>query len=903
MNNNHVNYSFSRQLGRGAFSLMLMAGLSACSDDDVSPLPEVISNTAPLITSNGGGASATLSIKENQLQVTQVEASDSDVSNTGFSYSISGGSDKDMFSITADGALSFVTAPDFEAPTDSDKDNSYELEVTVSDSAGGSVSQLITVTVTDVNDTAPVLTSDGGGLEAKISLPENQVQVTRVSASDSDVSNTGFTYSLSDGLDKAAFSIAADGTLSFVAAPNFEAPTDSNKDNNYELQVTVSDSVGASVSQSITVTVTDVNESPVITSNGGGASANISLDENLEQVTIILASDVDVGNTGFTYSISGGADSAAFSINELGELSFTAAPTWEAAADSDGDNNYVVEVTVTDSSGASVMQVITVTIVNVTLQGYFSYGPVEGLAYSTATESGVTDADGMYLYREGETISFSIGDTQLGEVVAAKADMTPLDLVEGATLPTNNIELLALFNRSNKSGMAAFSKVHNIVALLQALDVDNNLDNGIEIDAGIAQLLDGKQLDLDKELTDFREDKEVRYLLYKAFNAGFLNRAFMKYDGLALDHLYEQLGLVTDFRLRTLVEADNDADGSAETVRRYDYNSFGRQITDEEDTGNDGTTDYIRTVTYDSDGSALENRQQSGTNVNIWTYNYDSNGNRVKEVSEYGNNVSVTSTIYDDLGNQVTELRDYDNDGQYDARQDYGYDDRGNRILYEYDRENDGVIDESHAWEYENGSRMTAGRTDLDGDGVWDREFTQAYDQNGYPLLAEVDENGDGAIEFRIQFNHDAEGKILSERFESLVDDTQSNHRIYTYDDYGNRLTEAQFHYDDSLAFKRTWTYDESHNLIFDHYDSDGDGTVDNIYSYSFDENGNQLTFANDTDADGVPEFVATREYSVEGYVTHYKVDNDGDGAPNRIQTYSYSEGVYSIGAMLNAFF
>src|SRR5262249_17304949 len=66
------------------------------------------------------------------------------------SYAIVGGADFAKFQIDpATGLLSFVTAPDFEAPADANGDNKYVVAVRVSD---GTLfdKQIITVTVADV---------------------------------------------------------------------------------------------------------------------------------------------------------------------------------------------------------------------------------------------------------------------------------------------------------------------------------------------------------------------------------------------------------------------------------------------------------------------------------------------------------------------------------------------------------------------------------------------------------------------------------------------------------------------------------------------------------------------------------------------------------------------------------
>ncbi len=83
---------------------------------------------APVITSNGGGENATVLVAENTSAVTGVAATD--VDGSAIVYSILGGDDAAQFQINSlTGALSFVAAPNFEAPTDADHNNSYVVQV------------------------------------------------------------------------------------------------------------------------------------------------------------------------------------------------------------------------------------------------------------------------------------------------------------------------------------------------------------------------------------------------------------------------------------------------------------------------------------------------------------------------------------------------------------------------------------------------------------------------------------------------------------------------------------------------------------------------------------------------------------------------------------------------------
>src|SRR5207247_4178497 len=76
------------------------------------------------------------------------------------------------------------------------------------------------------------------------------------------------TFSISGGADAAKFTInSTTGALSFVTAPNFEAPSEANADNVYLVTVRATDTGGLFDEQALSVTVTNVNEAPVITSN------------------------------------------------------------------------------------------------------------------------------------------------------------------------------------------------------------------------------------------------------------------------------------------------------------------------------------------------------------------------------------------------------------------------------------------------------------------------------------------------------------------------------------------------------------------------------------------------------------------------------------------------------------
>ena len=116
-------------------------------------------STPPTITSDGGGATASVNVAENTSAVTTVTVAITGT--TPITYSLNGGADALKFTInSSSGALSFVTAPDFENPTDSGANNIYDVIARATNSAGFD-DQAIAVTVTDVADTPDLTTVIG----------------------------------------------------------------------------------------------------------------------------------------------------------------------------------------------------------------------------------------------------------------------------------------------------------------------------------------------------------------------------------------------------------------------------------------------------------------------------------------------------------------------------------------------------------------------------------------------------------------------------------------------------------------------------------------------------------------------------------------------------------------------
>jgi Ca2+-binding RTX toxin-like protein len=109
-------------------------------------------NVDPVLTSFGGATTGSLSIAENGTALTTITATDANtIWGDSIKYSIQAGGDGGNFTIDATtGVLKFITAPDYEAPTDANRDNIYAVTVVATDARGAIDTQTLSIGVTDV---------------------------------------------------------------------------------------------------------------------------------------------------------------------------------------------------------------------------------------------------------------------------------------------------------------------------------------------------------------------------------------------------------------------------------------------------------------------------------------------------------------------------------------------------------------------------------------------------------------------------------------------------------------------------------------------------------------------------------------------------------------------------------
>ena len=321
-------------------------------------------------------SSATIdNVKENITSVATISASDEDVGSV-LTYSLldSGGAkDEKLLSINESGVVTFISAPNYESPSDFNSDNTVEFTVVVSD--GSLTAQAdYSFEIIDVNESPSIATTEISDIAEGVS------SIATISASDPDA-GASLAYSLVDSngaKDEGLLSIdSSTGAVAFISAPNFEMPADVGADNKIEFSVLVSDG-SLEVSQDYSFSITNVNEAPTI------STSSLSIAEGSTAIGTIAASDPDASST-LSYTISG-TDSSKFSINaSSGAVAFLSPPNFESPTDNGLDNTYNFTVTVSDGSLSS-SQSIAIAVGNVNEAPSFSIAS----AQSYVENSGAT---------------------------------------------------------------------------------------------------------------------------------------------------------------------------------------------------------------------------------------------------------------------------------------------------------------------------------------------------------------------------------------------------------------------------------------------------------------------------------------------------------------------------------
>ena len=328
-----------------------------------------------------------------------------------FTWSV-GGADESFFSIDSRGYLSFIDPPDFEAS----RGNIYNLTVVATDTGGMAGELGVKITVTNVNEPPTVAGRDSLSVEEN-----NDAFSERYFASDLEGNGTTFTWSIS-GTDVGDFNISQDGDLTFRNTPDYETPSDANRDNEYLVTVVATDEGSLRASLDVTVTVNDVNEAPEFTSSSESRTSFTYQENSTSAIYTYQATDPEGG--AITWSVSG-TDGGDFDINSSGVLTFRNAPDFENPVDANRDNEYLVTVQARDDGFNLARLEVMVNVTN-------STGPLEPTITTTGRPALTYQENGtgaVYSYRATDpqrgTITWSLnGDDAADFLISGSGDLT-----------------------------------------------------------------------------------------------------------------------------------------------------------------------------------------------------------------------------------------------------------------------------------------------------------------------------------------------------------------------------------------------------------------------------------------------------------------------------------------------
>ena len=193
-----------------------------------------------------------INLAENKQLSFSVEATGA----SGIVYNLDGSDDDNLFTLGATtGELLFKHIPDYDSPNDSNKDNIYVITVKATSTSGKSIRIKIKISITNKNNVNINFIS-----QSTMNSTENRTKLFTAKA----VGGANIHYGISNEEDGALFSIDKDsGELIFKSYPDFERPTDSNRDNIYVVILTAINSANESARQKVRITIEDIAETTV----------------------------------------------------------------------------------------------------------------------------------------------------------------------------------------------------------------------------------------------------------------------------------------------------------------------------------------------------------------------------------------------------------------------------------------------------------------------------------------------------------------------------------------------------------------------------------------------------------------------------------------------------------------
>lgn len=155
---------------------------------------------------------------------------------------------------------------------------------------------------------------------------------------------------------------------------------------------------------------------------------------------------------------------------------------------------FIVGITACDSDGEKTTAISSSAVTKRIMPtgpatGILVDSPVSGISYTASSgKSGVTDDKGNFNFNHGDKIEFKLGSLTLGNIQGSQI-VTPIELAGDSS-----------------------NKLHNLLILLQSLDSDSDLSNGIAISSETAAAVKGS-INLESNPEAFAESANLKSIM------------------------------------------------------------------------------------------------------------------------------------------------------------------------------------------------------------------------------------------------------------------------------------------------------------------------------------------------------------------------------------------------------
>ena len=512
----------------------------------------------------------------------------------------------------------------------------------------------------------------------------------------------------------------------------------------------------------------------------------------------------------------------------------------------------------------------------------------EGLSYTTDSMSGLTSAGGEFQYVAGETITFSLGGTELGSVAAASS-INVFQLAGLDSVPIGEDAIADATRTADTTG--GLAQALRLARVLINFDSDGDLANGVQIGDAIRTRLTDVNLGVTGIPSEFMA-QDLRRQFYAGVEAGELAARLFVTEADALSSIYDTLGLSPNYYIAQSLQYDTNNDGVLDATERYELDANGLPVVYASDDDGDGRDDYSERYEYlsptrvtryqsDFDGDGINDRVTTSTfNAlgavtrresdsdgqpgvdSVVDYTYDSFGEIVRiEVSNVATGgTSIETRVLDGDGNPVEIMMDSDGDGVADEVERRVYGAFREWTRREIDRENDGVVDTIVVREFNARGQQTLSTTDGGADGTIDRrtEFVVGSDNRYVEFI--YDSDADPETDLAVSIRYNASGQEIER-----VNDRSFENR-------GVSVTRNE--------------YDQNGNLVRQTIDNNNDGTLNFVAEFSYDSNGNRTSQARDFQGDGLVDQRIDYSVDANGFTVEERVDVGADGVVDAVNRY-----------------